>query len=106
AESTHRTPLHNGQTLPAAALARPVEELTWRPGPFHRALVALPVRFPPSTATLLTVGNEPPVERSAPTPQPSEVPEGGRVRRGWAARLPAWRVIRRGAPEGSGDRWR
>ena len=76
--------------LPDVEPAVPVEELTWRPGPFHRALVALPVRFPPSTVTPLTVGDEPPVERSAPSPQPSEVPEGGRVRRGWAARLPAW----------------
>ena len=28
-------------------LAVPAEELEWRPGPFHRALTALPVRFPP-----------------------------------------------------------
>lgn len=27
-------------------LTVPVEELQWRPGPFHRALAALPVRFP------------------------------------------------------------
>ena len=33
--------------LPDIELAVPLEELTWRPGPFHRALAALPVRFPP-----------------------------------------------------------
>ncbi|MFF5035115.1 cytochrome P450 family protein [Nocardia salmonicida] len=32
--------------LPELALAVPVEELVWRPGPFHRSLAALPVRFP------------------------------------------------------------
>jgi cytochrome P450 len=34
--------------LPELELAVPVEELVWRPGPFHRALAALPVVFPPS----------------------------------------------------------
>ncbi|GGW38661.1 cytochrome P450 [Streptomyces lucensis JCM 4490] len=32
--------------LPELDLARPVSELVWRPGPFHRALESLPVRFP------------------------------------------------------------
>ncbi|WP_433755503.1 cytochrome P450 [Nocardia sp. CA-135398] len=34
--------------LPEMRLAVPVEELEWRPGPFHRALAALPVTFPKS----------------------------------------------------------
>lgn len=34
--------------LPELRLAVPVAELTWRPGPFHRALVSLPVVFPKS----------------------------------------------------------
>jgi cytochrome P450 len=34
--------------LPEMRLAVPADELTWRPGPFHRALTALPVRFPPA----------------------------------------------------------
>jgi cytochrome P450 len=34
--------------LPELRLASPAEELTWRRGPFHRALTALPVVFPPS----------------------------------------------------------
>lgn len=34
-----------------AELAVPVDELTWRPGPFHRALARLPVRFTPLDPT-------------------------------------------------------
>ncbi|MDR7166961.1 cytochrome P450 [Nocardia kruczakiae] len=34
--------------LPEMRLAVPAAELTWRRGPFHRALTALPVVFPPS----------------------------------------------------------
>lgn len=35
--------------LPELKLAVAAEELVWRPGPFHRALTALPVVFPPSS---------------------------------------------------------
>ncbi|MTE12182.1 cytochrome P450 [Nocardia sp. CT2-14] len=34
--------------LPETKLAVPAKDLVWRPGPFHRALTALPVVFPPS----------------------------------------------------------
>ncbi|MBB5911937.1 cytochrome P450 [Nocardia transvalensis] len=34
--------------LPEVRLAIPATELSWRPGPFHRALSSLPVLFPPS----------------------------------------------------------
>ncbi|MFI6172879.1 cytochrome P450 [Nocardia sp. NPDC051052] len=34
--------------LPELGLAIPAGELSWRPGPFHRALVSLPVVFPKS----------------------------------------------------------
>jgi cytochrome P450 len=34
--------------LPDLELTVPAERLPWRPGPFHRALAALPVRFPPA----------------------------------------------------------
>ncbi|WP_232839641.1 MULTISPECIES: cytochrome P450 [Nocardia] len=34
--------------LPELDLAVPADQLAWRPGPFHRALAALPVVFPPS----------------------------------------------------------
>ncbi|WP_181718888.1 cytochrome P450 [Nocardia gipuzkoensis] len=39
--------------LPELRLAVPADELTWRPGPFHRALTALPVVFPESPPLLL-----------------------------------------------------
>jgi cytochrome P450 len=35
------------QWLPDLELVLPRERLTWRPGPFHRSLTALPVRFSP-----------------------------------------------------------
>ncbi|WP_254206594.1 cytochrome P450 [Nocardia alni] len=34
--------------LPDMRLAAPADQLSWRPGPFHRALVSLPVMFPKS----------------------------------------------------------
>jgi cytochrome P450 len=37
--------------LPDIELAVPVERLTWRPGPFHRSLAALPARFTPVAPT-------------------------------------------------------
>ncbi|MCX4659604.1 cytochrome P450 [Streptomyces uncialis] len=36
--------------LPDLALAVPEEKLEWRPGPFHRALVSMPVHFSPVPA--------------------------------------------------------
>ncbi|MEU0541428.1 cytochrome P450 [Nocardia sp. NPDC005978] len=36
--------------LPEMRLAVPLDELVWRPGPFHRALATLPVIFRPSPA--------------------------------------------------------
>lgn len=38
--------LHILDALPEMDLATRREDLTWRPGPFHRSLVALPVTFP------------------------------------------------------------
>ncbi|MGW4242873.1 cytochrome P450 [Nocardia sp. NPDC004722] len=34
--------------LPELRLGCPAEQLTWRPGPFHRSLANLPVAFPPA----------------------------------------------------------
>lgn len=42
--------------LPDLTLAVPAEELQWRPGPFHRALNTLPVRFSPTPATRMAAG--------------------------------------------------
>ena len=36
--------------LPDLTLAVPKHDISWRPGPFHRAMVALPVEFPISPA--------------------------------------------------------
>jgi cytochrome P450 len=83
-------------------LTLPVEELQWRPGPFHRALAALPVRFPAAPTvgrsgdgpsadgpsgggrrTPETASRPSPVEESrAAAPEPS--------RSGWARRTAAW----------------
>ncbi|CAL9597621.1 Cytochrome P450 monooxygenase PikC [Streptomyces sp. enrichment culture] len=48
--------------LPDVALAVPASELTWRPGPFHRSLSALPVTFPALSASGST-----PVHTAAPS---------------------------------------
>ncbi|OXY92013.1 cytochrome [Streptomyces diastatochromogenes] len=40
--------------LPEMELAVPADQLTYRPGPFHRALTGLPVHFPPSPHLTLT----------------------------------------------------
>ncbi|MEW1690202.1 cytochrome P450 [Streptomyces sp. NPDC091265] len=42
-----------------AALAVPLGELLWRPGPFHRALAHLPVRFTPLDTTVTADQDEP-----------------------------------------------
>ncbi|WP_040813051.1 cytochrome P450 [Nocardia concava] len=34
--------------LPELRLSRPADQLSWRPGPFHRSLANLPVVFPPA----------------------------------------------------------
>ncbi|WP_037913188.1 cytochrome P450 family protein [Actinacidiphila yeochonensis] len=41
--------VHLLDALPEMDLAVPEEDLTWRPGPWHRALASLPVVFPPVT---------------------------------------------------------
>ncbi|MEU4492241.1 cytochrome P450 [Streptomyces sp. NBC_00210] len=61
--------------LPDIELAIAVEELEWRQGPFHRALAALPVRFPPISPADLPSGssewNTNPVLSSAIPPAPT-----------------------------------
>ncbi|MFK4145176.1 cytochrome P450 [Streptomyces sp. NPDC004065] len=79
--------------LPETELAVPAEELAWRPGPFHRALVALPVEFPPAAV----VGGPAPLDEGSAVAGPAHgpgpsatAPAAGGARRGWAARLRAW----------------
>ncbi|MFF4565579.1 cytochrome P450 [Streptomyces sp. NPDC001435] len=81
--------------LPDVELAVPVEELTWRPGPFHRALAALPVVYP--AAPFL-----PPAEptsdddrstrrkSSSSDVRPPTAPPASRTGRGWLTRLRSW----------------
>ncbi|MFD4032468.1 cytochrome P450 [Streptomyces sp. NPDC058637] len=74
--------------LPDVTLARPASEAEWRPGPFHRALVTLPVRFTPSamrhtstsgqgTSASLTV------DRVGPAPVYREAAEPQKKPKGW-----------------------
>nr|WP_245245131.1 cytochrome P450 [Streptomyces palmae] len=55
--------------IPDIQLAVPADQLAWRPGPFHRALAALPVRFPPVPLTVTT-----------PLPTPASAPMTAPVR--------------------------
>ncbi len=61
--------------LPDVALTAPADSLAWRPGPFQRGLVALPVRFSPTPATRTAsrrpVGAPAP---AAPADTPAQVP--------------------------------
>ncbi|MFD2690627.1 cytochrome P450 [Streptomyces phyllanthi] len=82
--------------LPDVELAVPVEELQWRPGPFHRALTALPVTFPPAAVTAPDAAG-PQASRSGPAAGPYgpaaeyalPAVDPGRPATGWA-RLSAW----------------
>jgi cytochrome P450 len=57
--------------LPDLTLAVPARELQWRPGPFHRALEALPVQFTPTPGTRVA-SLRPQVP--APAPGPAQDP--------------------------------
>ncbi|WP_265562588.1 cytochrome P450 [Streptomyces hygroscopicus] len=61
--------------LPDLTLGVPEEELQWRPGPFHRALASLPVRFTPTPGTRVAAFHSP-VTPTAPAarPQAAEPP--------------------------------
>lgn len=78
-------------TLPDIELGVPAETLTWRPGPFHRALNALPARFTPVRS-----------ERRGQQPGTAAGPGGDARNRGqqnkpqkgswWSGFLSWWRV--------------
>lgn len=84
--------------LPDLELTVPVDELEWRPGPFHRALAALPVTFPPTTVTT-PAADAAPAPRSGPAAGPYgpgaqyalPTAEPGRPKSGWARLLAWWR---------------
>ncbi|MET9890075.1 cytochrome P450 [Streptomyces sp. NPDC006465] len=77
--------------IPDIELAVPVEKLEWRPGPFHRALAALPVSFPPVPVAARPEGElrTPAAAFPASAPEPPPTPAPDRPRSGWA-RLSAW----------------
>ncbi|MFI9330762.1 cytochrome P450 [Kitasatospora sp. NPDC052868] len=64
--------------LPDVTLAAPAESLEWRPGPFQRGLVSLPVRFSPTAArTSAPAAGAGPVGTAGPAawpPAASEAP--------------------------------
>ncbi|MDH6189556.1 cytochrome P450 [Streptomyces sp. CZ24] len=87
--------------LPDLALGVPEEELQWRPGPFHRALVSLPVAFSPTPATRMAAALQSrgiPQQQAAPaTSQPQHTAtassDGGGRRKGfWSSFLDIFRV--------------
>ncbi|MEV5484419.1 MULTISPECIES: cytochrome P450 [Streptomyces] len=78
-------------TLPDIDLALPVESLTWRPGPFHRALDVLPARFTP-------VRPERPASISSATggqtaeKTPAQAGNGAQRGKWWSSFLSWWKV--------------
>ncbi|MGW9304522.1 cytochrome P450 [Streptomyces cyaneofuscatus] len=57
-------------TVPDLSLAVPASGVGWRPGPFHRALISLPVRFTPTAARRTATPTQPPAPTSAQLPDP------------------------------------
>ncbi|WP_251015619.1 cytochrome P450 [Streptomyces sp. ISL-99] len=88
--------------LPDAELAVGVGRLEWRQGPFHRALAALPVRFPPISVPVVTTDETPgastwntnPAPSSSTSPArtstPREPASGNGDRRRWWNSLARW----------------
>jgi cytochrome P450 len=76
--------------IPDVELTGSVERLEWRPGPFHRALAALPVSFPPVPAAGRPASGTQPWAAALPEPSagpPAPAPD--LPMSGWA-RLSAW----------------
>ncbi|MEU6236671.1 cytochrome P450 [Kitasatospora sp. NPDC047058] len=81
--------------LPDVTLAVPAESLEWRPGPFQRGLVSLPVRFSPAPARHPAPGMSADQGRPAagpvpgtaaphaPAQAPAPAPANGRKQKGW-----------------------
>ncbi|MEE1753555.1 cytochrome P450 [Streptomyces sp. SP18CS02] len=61
--------------VPDLTLAIPASTVEWRPGPFHRALVSLPVRFSPSAARhTATAAQAMPSAHRVPAPETVSAP--------------------------------
>ncbi|MCX4723092.1 cytochrome P450 [Streptomyces sp. NPDC090052] len=79
-------------TLPDIDLAVPADTLTWRPGPFHRALAALPARFTPEhreKRTSRPYATGPRIPENTPAPQGRGKPGKGSW---WSGFLTWWKV--------------
>ncbi|MBP2328855.1 cytochrome P450 [Kibdelosporangium banguiense] len=75
--------------LPGMELAVLVDELTWREGPFHRALTALPVRFPRVAVPALVNTPTIPATATVASTSASAAPRRRTGKRLWA-RLVSW----------------
>ncbi len=64
------------QQLPDLELAVPEASLSWRPGPFNRALVALPARFTPASPSAAPAPAAPTVATAPATPEVPSAPAG------------------------------
>ncbi|MGY1500697.1 cytochrome P450 [Streptomyces sp. QTS52] len=85
--------------LPDLTLAVPQDSLMWRPGPFHRALVALPARFSPTPATRMAAAlrslTPTPAAEPAPRPAPQQAPAAPQEQRRkgfWSSFLDVFRL--------------
>ncbi|MFF2927547.1 cytochrome P450 [Streptomyces celluloflavus] len=79
-------------SLPDIDLATPAENLTWRPGPFHRALDALPARFTPVRSDKRAGGAYPSFGNAAgnaPSQHQQKAPQKGSW---WSSFLTWWKV--------------
>lgn len=88
--------------LPDLTLSVPQDSLLWRPGPFHRALVSLPVRFSPTPATRIAAAmrNQAPMPAATdpvhrPAPQQAAAPAARQEQRKkgfWSSFLDVFRL--------------
>jgi cytochrome P450 len=85
--------------LPDVTLAAPAESLVWRPGPFQRGLVALPVQFSPTPGTRTAAARPAPAPAvatpagtgTAAVAQPAAKPQG-KSKGWWSSFLDVFRL--------------
>ncbi|MFE7390756.1 cytochrome P450 [Streptomyces sp. NPDC057582] len=79
-------------SLPDIDLAVPVDMLSWRPGPFHRALKSLPARFTPERKErrgAAPSATAPRASENTPSPDSGSTPQKGSW---WSGFLAWWKV--------------
>ncbi|WP_371606038.1 cytochrome P450 [Streptomyces sp. NBC_01213] len=77
--------------LPDIELSVPVESLTWRPGPLHRALTSLPARFTPVRGESSAAARFSADVRSAPANPVGEQQQQARKGTFWSGFLSWWK---------------